>query len=201
MAAPYLVVSCQLSVISLQKAELREWARAARNAADPAWAGALRLRLLDLIEASSPTIVAGVWPLAGEIDLRPLLHALHERGIGVALPETTPRGNPLIFRHWQPDSAMLPEKFGTFRPDGAVVHPDLFLVPLLAFDRSGRRLGYGGGYYDRTLPLYPGRPAWGFAYASQEVAKLPLEPHDHPLDAIITEAGIIHPSHLPTTDN
>ncbi len=143
--------------------------------------------------AARVTIVAGVWPLGDEIDLRPLLHALHERGIGIALPETTPRGNPLIFRHWQPDSVMLPERFGTFRPDGPAVRPDLFLVPLLAFDRAGRRLGYGGGYYDRTLPLYPGRPAWGYAYAAQEVANLPAEPHDHALDAIITEAEIIRP--------
>ncbi len=182
-----------MSVVSLQKAELREWARVARDGCDPAQADVLRGRLCALILEAQPAVVAGVWPLGGEIDLRPLLHALHARGIGVALPETTPRGNPLIFRHWQPDSVMVPEKFGTFRPDGGVVHPDLFLVPLLAFDRSGRRLGYGGGYYDRTLPLYPGRPAWGFAYACQEIAKLPSEPHDHPLDAIITEAGIIKP--------
>ncbi len=142
-------------------------------------------------------MIAGVWPLPGEIDLRPLLHTLHARGFGIGLPETTPRGKPLIFRRWQPDSVMLPEKFGTFKPDGPVIEPDLFLVPLLAFDRSGRRLGYGGGYYDRTLPLYPGRPALGFAYAAQEVANLPSEPHDHPLDAIVTEAGVI----IPTTDD
>ncbi len=153
----------------------------------------LRGRLLDRIMLSGASLVAGAWPLAGEIDLRPLLHDVHERGIGVALPETTPRGNPLIFRRWQPDSVMLAGRFGTFRPDGPEVQPDLFLVPLLAFDRSGRRLGYGGGYYDRTLPLYPGRPAWGYAYAAQEVANLPAEPHDHVLDAICTEADFIKP--------
>jgi 5-formyltetrahydrofolate cyclo-ligase len=150
-------------------------------------------RLLGEILGRPAAVIAGVWPLPGEIDLRPLLHTLHERGFGVALPETTPRGNPLIFRHWRPDSVMLPEKFGTLRPDGPVIAPDLFLVPLLAFDASGRRLGYGGGYYDRTLPLYPGRPALGFAYAAQQVANLPSEPHDHPLDAIVTEAGVIIP--------
>ena len=112
----------------------------------------------------------------------------------MALPETTPRGNPLIFRLWEPGCVMVPERFGTARPDGATISPDLFLVPLLAFDRAGGRLGYGGGYYDRTLPLYPCRPAWGFAYAAQEVDKLPLEPHDHQLDAIVTEAGVIIPN-------
>jgi 5-formyltetrahydrofolate cyclo-ligase len=156
-------------------------------------------RLLGEILVRPAAVVAGVWPLPGEIDLRPLLHVLHGRGVGIALPETTPRGNPLIFRHWQPECVMLAEKFGTFRPDGPVVEPDLFLVPLLAFDSTGRRLGYGGGYYDRTLPLYPGRPALGFAFAAQQVANLPTEPHDHPLDAIVTEAGVIIPD--PTTDD
>ena len=146
-----------------------------------------------MISLSPGSTVAGVWPLPGEIDLRPLLEALHLRGLRVALPETTPRGNPLIFRQWEPRCAMVAERFGTFRPDGPELRPDLFLVPLLAFDRLGGRLGYGGGYYDRTLPLYPGRPAWGFAYAAQEVDKLPLEPHDHRLDAVVTENGVIIP--------
>jgi 5-formyltetrahydrofolate cyclo-ligase len=186
-----------LPVVNVQKAALRDWGRQVRDACDRSQEQALLARILDAVLARPATIIAGVWPLPGEIDLRPLLHTLHARGLGVALPETTPRGNPLIFRHWQPDSVMVAEKFGTFRPDGPAVAPDLFLVPLLAFDRRGRRLGYGGGYYDRTLPLYPGRPALGFAYAAQQVANLPAEPHDHPLDAIVTEAGVIIP-HLTT---
>ena len=127
--------------------------------------------------------------MPGEIDLRPLLELLHTRGLFVALPETTPRGQPLIFRRWKPDSTMVAEKFGTFRPDGPELTPDLFLVPLLAFDRAGGRSAMAAGYYDRTLPLHPGKPAWGFAYAAQEVDKLPMEPHDHRLDAIVTEAA------------
>ncbi len=154
---------------------------------------ALRERLLGMIDLPPGAVIAGIWPLPGEIDLRPLLELLHTRGLFVALPETTPRGQPLIFRRWKPDSTMVAEKFGTFRPDGPELTPDLFLVPLLAFDRAGGRLGYGGGYYDRTLPLHPGKPAWGFAYAAQEVDKLPMEPHDHRLDAIVTEAGVIFP--------
>jgi 5-formyltetrahydrofolate cyclo-ligase len=134
--------------------------------------------------------VAGVWPLGQEIDIRPLLLALHERGHAILLPETTPRGNALIFRHWSPESVMIKERFGTFRPDGETGVPDLLLVPLLAFDRAGNRLGYGGGYYDRTLAALPGRPAIGFGYACQEVDTLPAEPHDRPLDAIATELGV-----------
>jgi 5-formyltetrahydrofolate cyclo-ligase len=187
------LIALQSSVVSRQKAELRDRARRVRAECDASLASLVLARLLAQILAERATVVAGVWPLGDEIDLRPLLYDLHERGIGAALPETTPRGNPMIFRHWQPDTIMLPERFGTFRPDGPEVQPDLFLVPLLAFDRLGRRLGYGGGYYDRTLPLYPGRPAWGYAYAAQEVAHLPAEPHDHKLDAIITEAEIIKP--------
>jgi 5-formyltetrahydrofolate cyclo-ligase len=183
-----------LPVVSSQKAALRSWARQVRDQQDRSQEQTLLARLLSEILARPATVIAGVWPLPGEIDLRPLLHTLHERGLAIALPETTPRGNPLVFRHWQPDSVMLAEKFGTFKPDGPIIAPDLFLVPLLAFDRNGRRLGYGGGYYDRTLPLYPGRPALGFAYAAQEVANLPSEPHDHPLDAIVTETGVIIPS-------
>jgi len=188
------LISPQSAAVSRQKAILRAEALAKRGQGDRLLEEALRDRLLGEILARPAAVVAGVWPLPGEIDLRPLLHVLHERGFGVALPETTPRGNPLIFRHWRPDSVMLLEKFGTLRPDEPVVAPELFLVPLLAFDRTGRRPGYGGGYYDRTLPLYPGRPALGFAYAAQQVANLPSEPHDHPLDAIVTEAGVIIPS-------
>jgi 5-formyltetrahydrofolate cyclo-ligase len=133
--------------------------------------------------------IAGVWPLPGEIDLRPLWHALHDRGHAVLLPQTPPRGQKLLFRHWHPGCRMLRERFGTERPDGALATPDIIFVPLLAFDRHGHRLGYGGGYYDRTLAAYPSIPAIGFGFAAQELTKLPAGPHDRPLRAIFTEAG------------
>ena len=103
--------------------------------------------------------VAGTWPIAGEIDVRPLWVAMHERGHRVLLPETPPRGLPLIFRQWAPGALMVPERFGTWRPDGPVGVPDVIFVPFLAFDDRGHRLGYGGGYYDRTLAALPGAPA------------------------------------------
>jgi 5-formyltetrahydrofolate cyclo-ligase len=134
--------------------------------------------------------VAGVWPLPGEIDLRPLWHTLHQRGHTVLLPQTPPRGHPLVFREWHPRCTMIRERFGTERPDGRVAVPDLIFVPLLAFDRQGNRLGYGGGYYDRTLASYAETQAVGFGYAALQVDKVPAGPHDRTLKTIFTEHGL-----------
>ncbi len=135
-------------------------------------------------------VVAGFWPLPGEIDVRPLLHALSARGHTVALPQTPPRGQPLSFHAWQPGMDLQPGRFGTLHPDGPALTPDLLLVPLLAFDHTGARLGYGGGYYDRTLAALPGRLAIGCAFAAQEVAQLPIEPTDIRLSAVLTECRL-----------
>ena len=86
---------------------------------------------------------------------------------------------------------MSPERFGTLRPDGEVRVPDFLLVPLLAFDRRGYRVGYGAGYYDRTLAALPGRFRLGVAYAAQELDEVPAGPYDERLDAVATERGVI----------
>jgi 5-formyltetrahydrofolate cyclo-ligase len=86
---------------------------------------------------------------------------------------------------------LIEERFGTHRPAGAPCAPDFLLVPLLAFDRRGRRLGYGGGYYDRTLADLPGRFAMGVGYAAQELDEVPAGPYDVLLDAVATERGVI----------
>jgi 5-formyltetrahydrofolate cyclo-ligase len=86
---------------------------------------------------------------------------------------------------------MVRERFGTFRPDGPVGLPDFVFVPLLAFDAAGNRLGYGGGFYDRTLAALPGAEAIGFAYAAQQVAQVPAEAHDRALRRVVTEAGVV----------
>ncbi len=173
------------------KPELRQRLLANRAPPDPEAAAALaRVALASL---SFTGTIAGVWPLPGEMDLRPLLHALHARGHRIVLPHTPPLGEALLFRVWTPGAAMVRERFGTFRPDGAPAEPDMLLVPLLAFDRGGRRLGYGGGYYDRTLAALPGRPRIGFGYAAQQVEAVPVEPHDVGLDAIVTECEVIWP--------
>ena len=141
--------------------------------------------------AVSAKIVAGFWPIGDEIDIRPLLHALHDRGHKIALPVTPRRGEALTFRAWQPGGVLVAERFGTMRPIGEQVVPDMLLVPLLAFDAAGGRLGYGGGFYDRTLSALPGRFRLGCGFAAQQVDVVPIGPYDMRLDAVATENGII----------
>ena len=163
---------------------------------DPALGTALGHHVLARAAPLPGSVVAGFWPLPGEIDIRPLLHALIERGHTVLLPETPPRGQPLIFRRWQPGTPMVAERFGTLRPDGPIGTPGLLLVPLLAFDFQCNRLGYGGGYYDRTIMSLTGIRTLGCAFAAQQVDAVPVLPHDAPLDAIATERGVIfRPEH------
>ena len=172
-----------------QKYALRREAIARRGVPDPEAADAIVHHILTTLIL--PEKIAATWPLPGEIDLRPLLHALHARGHTLLLPQAPPRGKPLVFRIWSPGTEMRPERFGTFCPDGHPALPDLILVPLLAWDRAGRRLGYGGGYYDRTLAVHPTTPRAGFALAAQEVPEVPAETHDVRLPLVITEHGAI----------
>jgi 5-formyltetrahydrofolate cyclo-ligase len=166
---------------------------AAREAWDPVTAGLALTRVVLRDRPPPPgAVVSGFWPIGREIDIRPLLLALHERGHKVVLPVTPKRGNPLTFRLWRPGDVLQPERFGTFRPIGDEAVPDFLLVPLLAFDRRGHRLGYGAGFYDRTLAGLPeGRDALGVAYAGQEVPEVPAGPTDMRLDAVATDNGVI----------
>jgi 5-formyltetrahydrofolate cyclo-ligase len=190
MAAPH-----NIPALDIAKRAAREHALAARAAWDPAGAGAAVTAVV--LRACPPpdgAVVSGFWPIGEELDIRPLLHALHERGHSVALPVTPRRGNPLSFRLWRPGDVLEPERFGTFRPIGAEVVPDFLLVPLLAFDRRGHRLGYGAGFYDRTLAALRatgGCFALGCAYAAQELAEVPAGPTDQILDAVATDREII----------
>jgi 5-formyltetrahydrofolate cyclo-ligase len=173
------------------KAAVRARARAARAGCDPALGARLAEHVLRDAAPPDGAVVAGFWPLEGEIDIRPLLHALAGRGHAVLLPQTPQRGLPLDFRRWRPGDAMASGRFGTAVPVGEAMIPDFLLVPLLAFDRRGHRLGYGAGYYDRTLAALPGVPALGCAFAAQELDSVPVGPQDIPLAAIATERGII----------
>ncbi|MDQ0465130.1 5-formyltetrahydrofolate cyclo-ligase [Caulobacter ginsengisoli] len=145
----------------------------------------------------SPRIVAGYRPFRDEIDPLPLMLKLAAAGARLALPVTPPRDQPssLTFHAWSPGEALAAGGFGVHEPTGGeVVIPDLILVPLLAFDRRGHRLGYGQGHFDRTLEALRKTgaiTAVGLAYAGQEVAGLPDEPHDQALDAILTEKEYI----------
>jgi len=186
MAAPHT----DLSLDDL-KAAARTQALAARAGCDPAVGAALAAHVLRDAPPPPGAVVAGFWPLDGEIDIRPLLHALAERGHAVVLPVTPRRGGPLTFRRWRPGDGMASGRFGTAIPVGEPMTPDFLLVPLLAFDRRGRRLGYGAGFYDRTLAGLPGARTLGCAFAAQEVDCVPAGPLDIPLGAVATENGVI----------
>lgn len=143
-------------------------------------------------------VVSGCWPFRSEIDPRPLMRRLAATGASLALPCTPPRGSdsPLSFRLWDEAHALLPGHFGVHEPPAhaELVQPDLVLCPLLAFDGFGARLGYGQGHYDRALAaLRAVKPvtAIGLAFSAQEMERLPAEPHDAPLDGIVTEIAYI----------
>lgn len=181
-------------LLTERKAEARRVALARRKGADPAGAhgAALARHLLAHCPPPPEAVVAGYWPMGDEMDVRPLLDALAERGNVLALPVTPPRGRPLLFRRWRPGEALRPGPLGTaFPAEGDEVRPDWLLVPLLAFDRAGRRLGYGGGYYDRTLAALPSAVAIGCAHAVQEMPEVPAGSHDVRLAWVATEAGVV----------
>lgn len=169
------------------KPELRARMRAARAACDQGWGVRLAGHVLARGAVRVGAVVAGSWPLAGEIDVRPLLLALAGRGHVVALPRIA--GGGLSFHRWRPGDRLVPGRFGTLEPVGAAVRPDLVLAPLLAFDRSGGRLGYGGGYYDRALAGLADALVIGCGFSVQECAAVPVEAHDRRLDAVATELG------------
>jgi 5-formyltetrahydrofolate cyclo-ligase len=185
MAAPH-------TDLDAAKQAARQAALDRRRGLDPTAAGeALAAHVLREAAPPSGAIVSGFWPIDDEIDVRPLLHALRQRGYPIALPVTPRRGHPLMFAGWQPGDSLIPERFGTMRPIGPPLVPDFLLVPLLAFDAAGGRLGYGGGFYDRTLATLPGRFRLGCAFATQQVDAVPVGPYDVRLDAVATEGGII----------
>ncbi len=188
---PDLVVRQRALDLVAEKRALRAAAQLRRAGQNPALGAQLARHVLTTMAPPPGAAVSGFWPMGEEIDIRPLLWALHARGHPILLPETPPRGNPLIFRHWHPGMTLVAERFGTHRPTGPIGRPDWLFIPLLTFDRAGRRLGYGGGFYDRTLPTLPGARAIGCAYAIQEVEEVPADAHDARLDAVATECGII----------
>ncbi len=184
MAAPH-------STLAETKRLARASAVTLRTGLLPALGVRLAGHVLDAGLIPPRAVVSGFWPLDGEIDIRPLLLALIGRGHLITLPITPPRGQPLRFARWRPGEAMVPGPFGTRYPLGEALTPDLLLVPLLAFDARGGRLGYGAGYYDRTLAALPGHRSIGCAFARQQVASVPAGPTDMRLHAVATECGVI----------
>ncbi len=147
------------------------------------------------LAAQYASAAAGYFPLPGELDPLPLLSALLDKGWRIALPVTRP-GPDLIFREWNPGLPLERGKFGLKQPSDAnpEVVPDIVLVPLLAFDRKGNRLGYGAGYYDAALRRLRRRgpvAAIGIAFDEQEFLEVPQEPQDETMDMILTPSRII----------
>ena len=143
---------------------------------------------------SSDTIVGGYAALPGEADPALLLCALHARGVRQALPRVAARDQALAFHRWSPGDVLISGAYSVSQPaeTAELLAPTLLLVPLLAYDSKGFRLGYGGGYYDRTLEIFKptGALAIGVAYANQEIPAVPHEAHDVPLNMILTESGL-----------
>ncbi|HYG26292.1 MAG TPA: 5-formyltetrahydrofolate cyclo-ligase [Caulobacteraceae bacterium] len=174
----------------LMRAQRRGLAQAAPEA------GRRAAALLPLETLPKFAVVSGYRPQSAEIDPLPLMHRLREAGARLALPVAVSRDAPLIFRAYDRDAALVPDAFGipSPPPEAEVLTPDLVIAPLMAFDRTGARLGQGAGHYDRTLEnLRAGGKVFvlGLAFAGQEVARVPAEPHDQRLDAILTETGYI----------
>jgi 5-formyltetrahydrofolate cyclo-ligase len=158
-------------------------------------------------------VIAGYWPVQSEADPRALMAALGARGHVLALPRIESQKAPLSFRRWRAGDPLIDNhhRIPEPRADMPVVAPDIILVPLLAFDAAGYRLGYGGGYYDRTIssardamppvvtlplatPSHRGPSNIGIAYAGQQISSLPRGAHDMALDAILTENGLFKPA-------
>ena len=157
-------------------------------------AQAIALRGLP-IEIMPGALVAGYSPIRSEIDPAPLMQELAARGMRLALPVIVARDAPLGFRRWAANDKLLRGPLGILEPspDAAEIVPDIVLVPLAAFDRSGHRIGYGAGHYDRTLArLRDSRKiiAIGLAFAVQEIEIIPALPHDVALDYVLTETQL-----------
>jgi len=183
-----------------QKADLRKQCYARRiqiNDGDAeAAAGSVAQRVDALVDLAKGAIVSAYWPLPGELDPRPALQFLIKRGAAGALPRTIGTDRPLDFHAWQPGDHLIEGRFKVMEPasNTAIVSPSVLLVPLLAFDRHGHRLGHGKGYYDRTIQALkandPAVLAIGIAFAAQEVEQVPIDEFDQTLDMVITEKTV-----------
>lgn len=141
------------------------------------------------------TVVSGFMPIRSEADIRPLMFAMREKGARLCLPVVLDR-ETIVFRDLVRGAELVDTGFGTAGPgpEAEVLDPDLLLVPLSAFDAAGNRIGYGAGHYDRAIARLRAKGMTprliGVAFACQEVEQVPAEPHDVPLDAILTEDGL-----------
>ncbi len=191
---------------SLLRSEMKK-RRALMAQAAPFAGDQLAKLSMERLAADKPdmsSVVAGYWPIQSEINPFVLMQALEDIGYPLALPCLVPNsltgdgsdGFRMIFRRFSIGDPLISGPFEIRQPsdDAPEVLPDIVLLPLLAFDEGGRRLGYGGGYYDRALAhlrQFHSVKAYGLAFSGQQLAEIPFEVHDQPLDGILTELGVV----------
>ncbi|MDP6189650.1 MAG: 5-formyltetrahydrofolate cyclo-ligase [Gammaproteobacteria bacterium] len=153
-------------------------------------------QIIEQVDIPPNSQVSGFWPLAEELDTLPLLHALHTAGHQILLPVMQGAGKPLVFATWAPGDTLVTASFNTLEPasNQPRMVPNVMFCPLLAFDRKGYRMGYGGGFYDRSIAQIKASQKLltiGVAFAAQEVDSIITGPYDMPLDKIVTEQEVI----------
>ncbi|SFB53161.1 5-formyltetrahydrofolate cyclo-ligase [Rhizobium sp. NFR07] len=181
------------------KARLRTERLAARDALVPADRIEKSLSLashgMGAIDFDGAPVISGFLPIRSEVDVRPLMELLGDRGARLCVPVVLDK-ETIVFREFLPNVELVGGVFGTVGPgpDAAQLEPQIMLVPLAAFDARGHRIGYGGGYYDRAIHRLQQKGLnprlIGIAFDCQEVASVPEEPHDIRLDAVLTESGL-----------
>ena len=160
------------------------------------WSAAMEPEIRRIVDARQLASIGFYWPFRGEFDPRNLARALSEGGTMMALPTVVQAKAPLEFRRWTPGTEMEIGVYNIpFPKQRDIVEPELLLVPLVGFDGEGYRLGYGGGYYDRTIAAFARRPfALGIGFELSRLPTIYPQPHDLAMDAIVTEAGVWRPA-------
>jgi 5-formyltetrahydrofolate cyclo-ligase len=164
-----------------------------RKAAGVTLSAHLRHLLAQQFSGAAGLALSAYWPIKGEPDLRDLMAELHGRGVTLALPVVEVKAAPMVFRRWMPGMAMVRGDWNipVPPPDADTLTPDIALAPLVGWDGAGFRLGYGGGYFDRTLAALSPRPfTIGIGLQSARLATIFPQPHDIAMDVILTEAGV-----------
>jgi 5-formyltetrahydrofolate cyclo-ligase len=153
------------------------------------WSERITASILLRLKTNPSELLGFYWPFRGEYDPRGIARLLHAQGVSLALPVVIQKAAPLIFRAWRPRTPLVPGIWNIPVPaDGETVQPDALLVPLIGYDQQGFRLGYGGGFYDRTLAAMQQRPiTFGVGFGLGSLPTIHPQPHDIPMDVIITE--------------
>ena len=188
-----------MSLDIAKKTARKAASRARQSAANDAGVEGAALfaeNLMRHVSIDADAVVSGYLPIGSELDVRRAMTACLSKGADICMPTVVAEATPLVFRRWRDGDPLIEEKFGTLAPGQEAPErvPSILIVPMLAFDRQGYRLGYGGGFYDRTLAaLRAAGPvlAVGAAFAGQEVKTVPHDALDQPLDLIVTERAAI----------